>query len=236
MTVLKNSSNYGFSAVETMIDALLKSDTATEFCRAIVHSELTNSAIQGCHMFTLDNSSLLEKVAGYGLPLADLPEEITAWDDLPIAMAIRSKQFVFENSTSAQPELALPLLRDGVPIGCLSLVLTADVSDLPLDERLMPILAKLGAYSLANMALPLVRGVSREPNGDELTARQVQILSLMAEGMVNAEIAAKLMVSESTVRQETVRIYRALGVPNRLEAAKRGRALGLIKRPPPAMI
>ncbi len=199
MTVLKNTSNYGFSAVETMIDALLKSGSASEFCRAIVHSELTNAAIQGCHMFTLDNLSLLEKVAGYGVPLANLPEEITAWDDLPIAMAIRRKQFVFENSTSAQPELALPLLRDGVPIGCLSLVLTEDVSDLPLDERLMPILAKLGAYSLANMALPLVRGASREPNGDELTARQIQILSLMAEGMVNAEIAAKLMVSESTV-------------------------------------
>ncbi len=215
MTVLKNTSNYGFSAVETMIDALLKSDTATEFCRAIVHSELTNSAIQGCHMFTLDNSSLLEKVAGYGVPLADLPEGLTAWDDLPIAKAIRSKQFVFENSPSAQPELALPLLRDGVPIGCLSLVLTSEVSDLPLDERLMPILAKLGAYSLANMAMPLVRGASREPNGDDLTARQIQILSLMADGMVNAEIAAKLMVSESTVRQETVRIYRALGWPNR---------------------
>ena len=52
----------------------------------------------------------------------------------------------------------------------------------------------------------------------------------MAEGLVNVEIAGQLMLSESTIRQETVRIYRALGVPNRAEAAKKGKALGIIGR------
>jgi DNA-binding NarL/FixJ family response regulator len=75
----------------------------------------------------------------------------------------------------------------------------------------------------------------REANGEDLTSRQIKILELMAEGMVNVEIARELMLSESTIRQETVRIYRALGVPNRGEAAKKGKVLGLIKRstPPP---
>jgi DNA-binding NarL/FixJ family response regulator len=55
----------------------------------------------------------------------------------------------------------------------------------------------------------------------------------MADGLVNVEIARELMLSESTIRQETIRIYRALGVHNRTEASKKGRALGLIKRATP---
>ncbi len=218
-------------AIETVLDALLRSENASEFCRALVHSELTESDIQGCQMYLLDNSSLLSPVAGYGVALQAEQAEITAWDESPIAVSVRTKTFVF--TTVEQPVIAIPLLRDGVPVGCLCLVLANSVTVLPVNERLIPILAKLGTYCLTNMAIALNNaGARREPSGDDLTSRQVKILEMLAEGMVNAEIALKLMVSESTVRQETVRIYRALGVPNRLEAAKRGRQLGLIRRPP----
>ena len=54
---------------------------------------------------------------------------------------------------------------------------------------------------------------------------------MMAEGMTNAEIARELLLSESSIRQETVNIYRVLGVGSRQEAAKKGKALGLIPRP-----
>jgi DNA-binding NarL/FixJ family response regulator len=52
----------------------------------------------------------------------------------------------------------------------------------------------------------------------------------MAEGLTNAQIAMQLMLSESSIRQETVKIYRALGVNSRVEASKKGQALGLIGR------
>jgi ATP/maltotriose-dependent transcriptional regulator MalT len=42
------------------------------------------------------------------------------------------------------------------------------------------------------------------------------------------EIAKELLLSESTIRQETVRIYRILGVGNRQDAVKRGPALGIL--------
>jgi DNA-binding NarL/FixJ family response regulator len=38
------------------------------------------------------------------------------------------------------------------------------------------------------------------------------------------------MLSESTIRQETVKIYKALGVSNRTEAASKAGALGLIPK------
>ncbi len=70
---------------------------------------------------------------------------------------------------------------------------------------------------------------------EEITTRQVSILGLMADGLTNAEIAGKVLLSESTVRQETIRIYRALAVSGRLEAVAKARALGLISKisPPP---
>jgi DNA-binding NarL/FixJ family response regulator len=106
------------------------------------------------------------------------------------------------------------------------------VKQLPFGEALIPIISKLGAFILATMASKPSRSGSVDPNanGEDLTSRQVQILELMADGLVNVEIAGQLLLSESTIRQETVRIYRALGVPNRAEAAKKARALGIIGR------
>lgn len=235
MTIAQPSAAFDFEAMESVLDALLKSDNASEFCRAIVHGGVTGSSVQGCHLYLLDNSSHLSPVAGYGMAYETEKAELSAWDENPVSVSVRTKAFVFEKPTKGeQPLVAIPLLRDQIPVGCLSLVLNDDASALPFHERLIPILSKLGTYCLTTLAFTPSKGANREANGEDLTSRQIQILDFMAEGLVNAEIASKLMLSESTIRQETVRIYRALGVPNRSEAAKKGRALGLIKRPPPA--
>jgi DNA-binding NarL/FixJ family response regulator len=65
---------------------------------------------------------------------------------------------------------------------------------------------------------------------ESLTERQLTVLRLMAEGKTNAQIAQELILSESTIRQETVKIYRALGVHARSEAGKRAKHLGIIDR------
>jgi DNA-binding NarL/FixJ family response regulator len=66
---------------------------------------------------------------------------------------------------------------------------------------------------------------------EDLTERQKTVLKLMTDGFTNAEIARELLLSESSIRQETVRIYKTLGVSSRQGAAKKGKALGLIARP-----
>ncbi len=232
MTFTTAAPSSEFEAIESVLDALLKSENASEFCRALVHGGITGSSVQGCHIYVLDNSSHLSAVAGYGMVYETDKSEISAWDENPVSNAIRAKDFVFDYSNQvSQPVVAIPLLRDSIPIGCLGLVLTDGAKELPFHERLIPILSKLGAYCLSNLSYSSSRVSNREPNGEDLTSRQIEILGYMADGLVNAEIAGKLMLSESTIRQETVRIYRALGVPNRAEAAKKGRALGLIKRP-----
>ena len=67
-----------------------------------------------------------------------------------------------------------------------------------------------------------------ETGSDQLTPRQLSILRGMVEGKTNHELANELGFSVSTIRHETMRIYQALSVSDRKEAAKKALALVLI--------
>jgi two-component system nitrate/nitrite response regulator NarL len=53
-----------------------------------------------------------------------------------------------------------------------------------------------------------------------LSARQQEILDFVVEGLSNAQIAQRLYLSESTVKQHLRSAYKVLGVSNRMEAAR----------------
>jgi DNA-binding NarL/FixJ family response regulator len=54
-----------------------------------------------------------------------------------------------------------------------------------------------------------------------LSRRELEVLSLIAEGATNAEIGERLVIAESTVQSHVKQILRKLGVRNRTEAAAR---------------
>jgi DNA-binding NarL/FixJ family response regulator len=63
------------------------------------------------------------------------------------------------------------------------------------------------------------RGRGERPAGlDELTPREVEVFKLLARGMSNAEIAAELIVSETTVKTHVARILMKLEVRDRVQA------------------
>jgi DNA-binding CsgD family transcriptional regulator len=71
-------------------------------------------------------------------------------------------------------------------------------------------------------------GNSHLPIPEELNARQLQVLTLMSEHKTNAQIARIIGFSESTVRQETMAIFRFLGVHDRREAVKLATSRGIL--------
>ena len=66
------------------------------------------------------------------------------------------------------------------------------------------------------------------PPGEPLTAREIDVLSLLAEGAGNKEIAARLHISEHTVKFHVSSILAKLGAATRTEAVTRGYKEGLI--------
>lgn len=63
----------------------------------------------------------------------------------------------------------------------------------------------------------------------ELTARQLEVVEMLARGLSNKDIAVALEVAENTVKVHLATIYRVLGVANRTTALLRAQELGLVR-------
>jgi NarL family two-component system response regulator LiaR len=61
-----------------------------------------------------------------------------------------------------------------------------------------------------------------------ITARELEILTLVARGLSNREIATQLFVSENTVKTHCARTFDKLGAARRTQAVLRGKELGLL--------
>jgi LuxR family maltose regulon positive regulatory protein len=63
---------------------------------------------------------------------------------------------------------------------------------------------------------------------EPLSERELEILSLVAEGLSNQQIAERLFIALSTVKKHMGAILGKLGAESRTEAIQRARTLGLI--------
>jgi DNA-binding CsgD family transcriptional regulator len=227
-------------ALGKALDAVLAGSSPTFLCKQIVHSGFAAGHIRGCALFYLDNSSHLKHVASYG-EVTHKSAELSAWDDSPLAEAIRVKTVVtgpIKTQGTALSVIAVPLVANGVPSGIAAIFMDELGHELELPEELSQLVSKLGAFYLQTLKIGSTGdGVLLEASAvEDPTNRQLRILGYIDDGMINGEIAVKLMVSESTIRQETVRIYKSLGVRNRLEAVKKAKVLGFLTNRVPLVL
>jgi len=81
-------------------------------------------------------------------------------------------------------------------------------------------------------AARLMREVRTPENPQALTERETDVLSLLANGKANKEIALQLHISETTVKTHVSNILTKLGVPSRTQAALYAVQVGLTSLPP----
>ena len=67
------------------------------------------------------------------------------------------------------------------------------------------------------------------PSGEGLSARELEILQLMAKGAANKEISAQLSIAQSTVKTHIANIFQKLGVNDRTEAVTQALKKGIIR-------
>ena len=73
----------------------------------------------------------------------------------------------------------------------------------------------------------------RDPESElvePLSARELEVLQLIAEGLTNQDVATRLYLSPHTVKVHTRNIFTKLAVKNRTQAVARGKALGILSQ------
>lgn len=104
-------------------------------------------------------------------------------------------------------------------------------ADAELEARLaLEAFERLGARGEVKRARALLgrarRGSSRAPG--ELSPRELEVLGLVADGLGNAEIAARLVISEHTVHRHLANLFRKLSVSSRAAAVAQAARRGLL--------
>lgn len=222
-------------AVQASIGLLSKSANAQDLCQRFAHSDFLGGNCQGATVFLLNQKSTLVEVASYGRGHSFAEDDLTAWANTVLAQAIRQKDLAVDETADAVLA-ALPIQHADLITGVFLFSLADGTTAPKFSSEVASMLSSLLGMFMENKGLSLrvpMNSTNQYSNDEpvsvqELTSRQVKIIKLIAEGMTNAEISKVVLLSESTVRQETIRIFRILKCHSRSEAIVKARATGII--------
>jgi len=91
---------------------------------------------------------------------------------------------------------------------------------------------KIARHIMGRLASPSGKSPDGTLRDHGLTDREIQILSLLADGLSDREVARRLYLSEATVKTHLKAVYRKLRVRNRAQAAVVAAFSGLLDHSP----
>lgn len=228
--------------IRKFVEWLSYHPTTEEISRALATDYLAEFAVRSLRFGRLNSDDSITNLGQHGFPDADeyrnrnIPSQ--EWrsyksPEIAIISGASKEKWTTDSATYVNT------LRDrGVLQGHLIVNFHKPVSDADkhrtaaaIDDLCVPLALYLSFMSrpvgvgLGGVTLPID---GRDSANTQLSQRQIQILHGMVEGKTNHELATELGFSVSTVRHETMRIYQALGVSDRKEAAKKALMLSLV--------
>lgn len=209
--------------------------SGSELCRTLVHSPMTLDSTIGTDLVMINQNASISLISSYGYSMFSKHGPMSLWDQNPVSQSLREStetqgEFQCPDTGDALYIYVYPYLNPTIPNGA-SVMIKRKREALVLDPADQRTLSLLGSVWLDALGVSGMQSAGRaDPSPQSLTDRQMQVLKMMANGQTNSDIAKDMLLSESSIRQETVKIYKALGVGSRQQASKRAIHLGLIDR------
>ena len=202
------------AVVRAGLQALLASDEGVEF---VGEARTADEAVQRVAAHRPD-LVLMDLQLGDGVDGVEATRRLLALDDPPQVLVLTTYDADTDINRAIDAGATGYLLKAGPP-----------------EELFQAIRAAArGQAALSPQIASRLLQRSRSPE-QALSAREVEILELLAHGLGNRELARKLFISEATVKTHLVHIYAKLRVDNRtaaVNAAIEQRLIRLEGRPP----
>lgn len=213
--------------------------TPDEICRALVTDYLKYRGASCVRLGRLNKDDSYHYLGQYGFDTNEtgklVPGQI--WrdnKDLEVNQIAAGRQP--GPWTQSGNQVLVELRARGTIYGWMNIIFSKTLND---DEK-KSVLSELQEFSsLISLYLSLIhpqefsseRELGTEKgiaSVDSLTKRQMNILKGMVDGKTNHDLATQLGYSVSTIRHETMRIYQALAVSDRREAAQKALEYGWV--------
>jgi DNA-binding CsgD family transcriptional regulator len=227
--------------IRNFIEWLSYHPTTEEIARALATDYLSEFLVLGIRFGRVNSDDSIVVLGQYGYPNADLYRDRTIpsaeWRAVD-AEDVRIIRGESKLKWTPDSTMYVTSLRDrGVVQGHVIVHFHKPVTDSDkhrtaeaVDDLCVPLSLYMslmnrpsGSYSGGSLPAD-----SRDAGAGQLSQRQILILRGMVEGKTNHELATEMGFSVSTIRHETMRIYQALSVSDRKEAAKKAIMLSLV--------
>lgn len=216
------------------LTVLAGSNNAKDYCRRVTLDTQLGKGVVGTHLFALASTGRFHKIGSYGL--YPFPDDLVfnQFEDNILSQTINRRRHVRENSPEGAKMidlLASPAIKGDVPNGVLLSICShgqgGDIEFETPDFSLTAFHNALGMF-VAATGFNTVENTMDTAQNNALTERQFEILLGIVKGKTNLAISKEMMLSESSIKQETVKIFRSLGVSSRQQAAAKAKALGMV--------
>ncbi len=209
--------------VPRLLDLLIQRPSANELLKALETDLLSEYNLSNAIIFTLDSHNTSTEIYSNNPFLEDSNNDRFS-SVLASIMPLSNLSSLTDSKIGKSSDdnfLVIPISNGRSLKGFVLLELACAQLSAE-DLSLIEILGKICAFYLLSELPELKQSSSTEKITSQIqfSARQLQIINGFVEGKTNHELASDLGFSVSTVRHETMEIFRLLGASDRKEAAK----------------
>lgn len=218
------------SWLPTAFEVLSAATNSQDLCRRIVHNPVVGKSVNGACLYSLTNSGHYIRLGCYGLIPTDELDNASQFEDNLLSRTINSREISLDQTSHDSGVMAIPGIKAGLPNGVLVIAFRGNLDELDDIKQLdtLSIMTNALGLFIGGTGIEKITNLDLNQDPRPLTRRQMTILHGMVEGKTNQQIANDLILSESAIKQEAVKIFRSLGVATRQDAATKAQALGIL--------